>query len=351
MLSETSYSQYKLNSLVNILGIAAGFALVLLRGNLPGLGVEIALFSLSLILLVRAADVFTDMAVIVGERLGLSKLNTGILIIAIGTSAPELFSSVSAAMQNQPEMVVGNVIGTVIANCLLGIGIASVIAKQPLTVHREVLSTQMTVFLAAILLTSFGLYDGALGRLEGGILLVVLGFYLRYNIVYANDATIELPDEMHEPVNNKQPMTLLAGLLVVNLGCLFLSGDFVVSSLSNGADLMGLSSAKLATSLLAIGTSIPEIATAIMLVRKNNTDSLFGEIIGSNIFDYLGIFGVIALIKPIEMSGALLNYLLVFAVASYALLYVVMNDRKIQSLEGVALLALFAGFLIQLNNI
>jgi cation:H+ antiporter len=351
MFSETSYSQYKKNSLINIAGIVLGFGLVLLRTTLPGLAIEIALFVLSLIILVRAADVFTDMAVIVGERLGLSKLNTGILIIAIRTSAPELFSSISAALQNQPEMVVGNVIGTVIANCLLGVGIAAVVSKNALEVHREVLSTQMTIFLAAILLTTVGLYDGVLDRLEGLVLLIVLGFYLRYNIVHANSDTIELPDEMHEPKKDKQPMSLLIVLLVVNLVCLFLSGDFVVSSLSNGAELLGLSSAKLATSLLAIGTSIPEIATAIMLVRKNNTDSLFGEIIGSNIFDYLGIFGVIALVKPIVMSGALLNYLLIFAVGTYALLYVVMNDRKIQNVEGIALLALFAGFLIQLTNI
>jgi len=301
----------------------------MLRSALPGLLVEITLFALSLIIPVRAADVFTDMAVIVGERLGLSKLNTGILIIAIGTSAPELLSSISASMQNQPEMVVGNVIGTVIANCLLGIGIAAVVSKHALDVHREVLSTQMTIFLVAILLTTIGLYDGVLDRIEGLVLLVVLGFYLRYNIVYANDATIELHEDMHESDETHQPMLLLFVMLVINLVCLFLSGDFVVSSLSNGADLLGLSSAKLATSLLAIGTSIPEIATAIMLVRKNNTDSLFGEIIGSNIFDYLGIFGVIALIKPIAMSGALLDYLLIFAIGSYGLLYVVMNDRKI----------------------
>jgi cation:H+ antiporter len=88
-----------------------------------------------------------------------------------------------------------------------------------------------------------------------------------------------------------------------------------------------------------------------MLVRKNNTDSLFGEIIGSNIFDYLGIFGVISLMKPIAMSGPLLDYLLLFGLGSYGLLYVVMNDRKIQNVEGIALLALFAGFLIQLTNI
>ena len=154
-----------------------------------------------------------------------------------------------------------------------------------------------------------------------------------------------------DQADNKQPIGVLSILLVVNLACLFASGDIVVSSLSNGAELLGLSSAKLATSLLAIGTSIPEIVTAIMLVKKNNTDSLFGEIIGSNIFDYLGIFGVISVIKPITMSGPLLDYLLLSSVGAYFLLFIIMNDRKIRHIEGIALLALFAGFLIQLTSI
>lgn len=353
MLSIDTLKQHKKNSLINLIAIAIGFGLVTLRNDIPGLPIEVGIFVLSLVILVRAADVFTDIAVVIGEKLGLSKLNTGILIIAIGTSAPELFSSIGAALQNQPEMVVGNVLGTVIANCLLGIGIATLFAKQALDVHREVLATQMSIFLASVLLVGISLYDGHFSRLEGGLLLVVLAFYLRYNIKFANDFSIDLPEDIKENVTTEStvPMPLLIMLLLVNLSLLFASGDFVVSSLSNGAALLGLSSAKLATSLLAIGTSIPEIATAIMLVRKNNTDSLFGEIIGSNIFDFLGIFGVIALIKPITMSGPLLDFLLISTVATFILLFVVMNDRKVRAVEGIAMLTFFAGFLIQLANL
>lgn len=340
----------KKNSIVNIVGILIGLALLLLRDYLPGLALEVSLFFISLILLVRAADVFTDMAVIVGERLGLSKLNTGILIIAIGTSAPELFSSIGAALRTQPEIVIGNVLGTVIANCLLAIGIATLFAKQALDVHREVLGTQMSIFLAAILLTTAGLYDGHLTRLEGAIMLILLGYYLHHNIRHQDASPTDTPKE-NAPQQASQPVALLTGLLIINLICLFISGDFVVTSLLNSADILGLSSAKLATSLLAIGTSIPEIATAIMLVRKNNTDSLFGEIIGSNIFDYLGIFGLIAIFKPIHMSGPLLNYLLFSSIAAFSILFMIMNDRKIKRVEGIALLAFFAAFLVQLTSI
>lgn len=342
-------SKQKKNTGINFALIIIGTLLLFLRGKL-GISLEIAIFVLSLVVLVRAADVFTDMAVLIGEYLGLSKLNTGILIIAVGTSAPELFSSIGATLQHQPDMVVGNVLGTVIANCLLGIGIAAIVAKKSLDVHREVLATQMAVFLAAVLLTSISLYDGHFTRLEGIILLVVLGFYLRHNIRHPDNTTAHDSDAANQAKKN-QPVALIFVLLVINLACLFVSGDFVVSSLSNGANLLGLSSAKLATSLLAIGTSIPEIATAIMLVRKNNTDSLFGEIIGSNIFDYLGIFGIVVLIEPILMQGPLLNFLIFSNIGAFMLLYMVMNDRKIRAVEGVALLALFAAFLIQLSSI
>lgn len=350
MSDHHNFRQHKKNSVINILAIALGFALVALRDAL-GLPLEVGLFVLSLVVLVRAADVFTDMAVLVGERLGLSKLNTGILIIAIGTSAPELFSSIAAAIQNQPEMVVGNVLGTVIANCLLGIGIASLFAKQALDVHPEVLATQMTIFLVSVLLVGMSLYDGSFSRAEGAVLLVVLVFYLRYNILYSSEEVIESPEEMHDDGAKSQSMGMLLVLLLINLTLLFISGEFVVSSLANSAQALGLSSAKLATSLLAIGTSIPEIATAIMLVRKNNADSLFGEIIGSNIFDFLGIFGIIAVVKPIVMSGPLLNFLLISTLVTFLLLFVIMNDRKVRHLEGVAMLALFAGFLLQLGSI
>jgi len=350
MTDHHNLSQHKKNSFINILAIVLGFVLVAFREAL-GLPLEVGLFVVSLVVLVRAADVFTDMAVIVGERLGLSKLNTGILIIAIGTSAPELFSSIAAALQNQPEMVVGNVLGTVIANCLLGIGIASLFAKQALDVHPEVLATQMTIFLVSVLLVGMSLYDGNFSRAEGAILLIVLIFYLRYNILSSKEDPIELPQEMHDEGPKNQPMAMLMALLLINLSLLFISGEFVVSSLSNSAEALGLSSAKLATSLLAIGTSIPEIATAIMLVRKNNADSLFGEIIGSNIFDFLGIFGIIAVIKPIVVSGPLLNFLLISTLVTFLLLFVIMNDRKVRHLEGVAMLALFAGFLLQLSSI
>ena len=103
--------------------------------------------------------------------------------------------------------------------------------------------------------------------------------------------------------------------------------------------------------IVSVGTSLPELATSIIAAIQKETDISVGNIIGSNIFDYLGIFGIISLMKPIAMSGPLLDYLLLFALGSYGLLYVVMNDRKIQNVEGIALLALFAGFLIQLTNI
>ena len=313
------------------------------------LATDALLFALSLFALVKSADIFTRLATSLGNHLGISRLATGILIIAIGTSAPELFASVGAAIQNQPEIVVGNVLGTIIANSLLGIGCGAIVASTTLRVHNTVFGTQMSLFLVAILLALGSLYDSVIVWYEGLLLLLVLGFYLHHVMRHSGAPASE--DGQSEPTATGGSIIWLVLLLLVNLAALFLSGDLVVSALIQGADTLDISSAKLATSILAIGTSIPEIATAIALVRQNNADGLFGEIIGSNIFDTLGILGIIALFVPLTLAADLLLYLGGSVFLMFIITMMIMNDRKINRLEGVSLIALFSLFTLQLVNL
>ena len=337
----------KSTSLV-LLGLAISYALIYLRPQFDSIVLEGLIFTVGLYVLVVAASVFTTMSVALGDLLGLSKLGTGILIIAIGTSAPELFASISAAIQSQPEMVVGNVLGTVVANCLLGIGFGALVATVPLTVHRDVFGTQMSVFLVAVLLAIGSLYDGAIQYYEGIVMLVLLAFYLHY-VVRSSRAEAE-NEASDEDADEHPPILVLMGFLAINLAALFLSGDVVISALVEAASILNYSGAILATSLLAVGTSIPEIATAIALVRQNNADSLFGEIIGSNIFDLLGIFGIISLFSELTMRTGLLEFLLISLLVMFIVTSIIMNDKKITRIEGVSLLSLFVLFTIQLVN-
>ncbi len=324
------------------------YCLMCLRSEDSPLYIEGVIFLLSIFSLLTAAGRFTELSVVVGDSLGLNKLSTGILIIAIGTSAPEIFASLGAAIQKKPDMVVGNVLGTVVANSLLGIGFGALVAKSPLVVHKEVVGSQMSIFLAAIILSIGGMYDGTLQQYECAIMLMLLICYLRYVIKSNNEDGQNYNDDKEK--TNKINMTFVVALLALNLIALFISGHFVVSSLIVTASRLDISSVKLATSILAVGTSIPEIATAIVLVRQNNTDSLFGEIIGSNIFDILGIFGIIGMFTALTMETKLLIFLSISTFLMFVIASTIMLDKRISRIEGLSLISLFAIFTIQLTT-
>ncbi len=335
---------------VNIAALAACYGVMGFRVASESIYLQSTIFVISIYVLVSAAGKFTTLSVTVGNSLGLSKLATGILIIAIGTSAPELFASIGAAIQHRPNMVVGNVLGTVVANSLLGIGFGALIATRPLSVHKGVFGTQMSIFLAAIMLAIGGLYIGGLVWFEGIIMVVLLVCYLCYVIKSSNDDNVVTADSNHSEKAGTSTLGIVA-LLAINLGALFISGDFVISSLIESAKLLGFSDTKLATSILAVGTSIPEIATAIVLVRQNNADSLFGEIIGSNIFDILGILGVISLFGNLSIDSDMLWFLSASIFLMFIITSTIMNDKRINRLEGISLISLFIIFTIQLVNV
>jgi len=302
---------------------------------------------------VRSADVFTDVAMEVGERLNISQLGTGVLIVAIGTSAPELFSCVGAALVDRPDMLLGNILGTVIANTLLGLGICALAAGTVMHVHRQVLGTQIPAFAGATLLATGSLWDGVISRFEGVLLLVLLGVYLRYVLQQsrnagADDAEADDGEAPPQPAaadtGDCVPLIALIGVLGVSLVCLLTSGKTIIDSLIFSAEIVGISSVKLSTTVLAIGTSVPEIATGIALVRKGRFDGLFGEVLGSNIFDLLGIIGLTAVVVPLAFAGTLALFLCLALAASFLAIYVCVSDRKVSFMEGALLLLLFVMF-------
>lgn len=306
----------------------------------------LAIFTVGMYCLIRAADLFTDFSLELGNRFGISPLGAGALIIAIGTSAPEVFASLSAALRDQPEMAIGNVLGTVVANTLLGIGVAAVVARKPMDVHIDVLGIKIPVFFGSLFLVAAAFYDNVLDRLDGSLLLIFLGFYLHNTIKRSRVTRVE--GEVREP-GKYSSLGILAVVVVllISLGTLFLSGDWIVDSVLKSSEHFGFSSVKMATTVVAIGTSIPELATAVILVLKNEHDTLFGEIIGSNIFDLVGIFGICAFVTPLTMSGELLWFLIGAVLVGLFLLTAIVTDRKVGRVEGVLFILLF----IQFNNI
>ena len=291
------------------------------------------IFCLSMFVLTISANEFTERSVELGDGLGLSHLATGALIISIGTSAPEIFSSVGAIVNDQPSLIIGNVYGTIIANTLLGIGLASILATKPIAVHSEVVGTHSVVFLGACFLTIFCLYDGALGYIDS--IAVFICFFM-YVSMCAKDRDVEASQNVGQ---GALVLPLAVGILCLLI--LFRSGDVVVASMISSAVLLGLPEIKVATTVLAIGTSIPEIVSAIVLSIKGRVDSLFGEIIGSNLIALLGIFGFAGFFAGVALSGPILIFLLVSVAVTGIITFVMMSDSKIIRIEGSILVLMF----------
>jgi cation:H+ antiporter len=335
------------NELIKIAGILFIIIILVLSANNESVNSNIYLnffqIFIGLIGLLLAADVFSAFSLLLGQRLKLSQFAAGTLIIAIGTSAPELFSSFAAALKNETPIIVGNTYGTVIANTLLGLGAGAIVARN-LKISRVVIGSQLPIFVGTVLLSAGMFYDLKITFVESLILLVFLAVYLMHTIKLPGKATVGT-GIIRERKNHIHIIIVISILLFSLFGLYYISDAFI-EHLIVTSDLLGISSAKLATSVLAIGTSLPEILVAIQLARKKEIDGLFGGIIGSNIFDILGIFGVCGLINPIMIDQSFLIFLLLSLASVLIIIITIAKDRRIELVEGILLLFLFVQFII-----
>ena len=251
------------------------------------------------VLLVWGADKFVAGASALARRLGVSPLLVGLTIVAFGTSAPELAVSLTAALQGANEIAVGNVVGSNIFNMLMVAGLSAVIC--PLVMDRTLLRRDWPdSILAAILLLVFIAPDLTISRVEGIILLaafaVVLGTQIRAAL--KNRDTLETEeDEVAMP-------PLMIGInIVLGLACIIIGGQLAVNGATGIARMFGLSETLIGLTIVAIGTSLPELVTSLVAARKGQNEIAMGNVIGSNIFNLLLILGVSATIKPIPVQA------------------------------------------------
>ncbi len=300
-----------------------------------------------LVLLFVGGEGLVRGSVSVAERLGLSKLIIGLVIVGFGTSTPELLVSVNAAMDGVPEIALGNVIGSNIANVLLIVGIAIVIL--PITGwNRTAVRDGMVATLVGLGL--FGLlYSEAIGRVEGIVLLVILAVYLSasYGLERRDKSSQVFDHEAEEfedvPIRNGW----LALLLVVGgIAILVFGADLLVKGAVSVARTFGVPDAVIGLSLVAVGTSLPELATAIVAALRRHSDVVLGNVIGSNIFNILAILGVTAVITPIEVSARFRELdALVMLAASVLLVVLLFAFKRIGRVWGGAMLAVYAAYM------
>ncbi|UXZ55746.1 calcium/sodium antiporter [Halomonas sp. 7T] len=302
-----------------------------------------------LILLIWSAEKFIDGAAATSRWLGLSPLLIGMLVIGFGTSAPEMTVSVLAALQGNPGLAVGNAYGSNIANIGLVLGFVALIA--PLAVHSDVIRKEMPLLIAVMLLTGVMLFDGWISRWEALILLVALALFIGVSIVRSRSQVDDpLVKEVAETLDSK-PMSRGKALMwtLVGLILLIVSSRLLVWGAVEIAVGFGVSDLIIGLTVVAIGTSLPELASSISALRRKEHDMVLGNVVGSNLFNSLAVVGLAGVIHPIEagrevlvrdwsvMTGMTL-LMVIFAFSWRG------RPRRINRLEGGFLLALFLAY-------
>ncbi len=282
----------------------------------------------------------------VALRVGMSPFIIGMTIVAFATSAPELAVSLQAAMAEVDEVAIGNVVGSNICNIGLILGLCAVI--RPATIEMRMIRLDLPwMIFVSVLLVAF-LNDGRLSRPAGIVFLVGLGVFLFWNIQVARREQEE--ERVRSEFEGMVPAAHRSGwidwlLMGGGLVALVLGGAAFVRGGVSLAELLGVSPAVIGLTVVAIGTSLPELATSIVASIRGDADIAVGNVIGSNFFNILGILGITAVLMPLERGGVTMVDLYVMTAFALVLLPLVMVRRRIGRPEGLVLLACYAAYM------
>lgn len=257
---------------------------------------DILLIIIGVALVLKGADFLTEGASALARRMHVPEIVIGLTIVAAGTSAPELFVSVVSALNGTPDLAVGNVVGSNTMNCMLIVGCAAMVA--PMTISRSTVRKDIPfAVMASILLTCIAL-DNYLGRIDGIILLLGFVVFMAYTLLQAKNGQAEPQTE----VRQLNPW-LSVLFLVIGLAMLVAGSNVFVGSASSVAAALGISEGVIGLTVVAGGTSLPELATSVVAARKGQSAIAIGNVIGSNVFNILMILGLTAVISPLQIEG------------------------------------------------
>lgn len=293
------------------------------------------LLVLGFVLLVKGADFFVDGASAIARRFGIPQLVIGLTIVAMGTSAPEAAVSITAAVRGNADITIGNIVGSNILNILIILGLSSVVA--PLAVTAPTLFRDIPFMIGITLLLLFQGTGGSVGFWEGVVLTLLFLAYLGYLLWAAQKDGKELAAASAEGKKLSLWTALLgtaAGLVMIVVG-----SHTAVDAATDLARLFGMSERFIGLTIVALGTSLPELFTSVSAAAKGNADIAIGNIVGSNIFNILFVVGVSALITPVPFSAEFYADMWIAAAAGVLLLACSVKGRKLGRRGGIAMLA------------
>ncbi|WP_236994837.1 calcium/sodium antiporter [Granulosicoccus antarcticus] len=288
-------------------------------------------------------------AVSIAHKFNVSPMLIGLTLVGFGTSTPELVTSVQAAMVGSPGIAVGNVVGSNIANILLILGVAALVL--PIAVSRNAFKRDGSMLVFATLLCVAVVVMGSLSRPVGSLLLVFLFLYLGSTIYLERkhkSPAGDVYDAEAESID-AAPLSMpkSAGLLIGGLLATIIGAKLLVGAAVSMATAWGISEAVIGLTIVSIGTSMPELVTSVIAARKGQSDVAFGNVVGSNLFNILGILGVTALVKPLQVPATIISFdIWVMLVATALLILVAMTGWRITRREGALLILGYAGYIL-----
>jgi cation:H+ antiporter len=314
----------------------------------------VVFFVLGIAILVAGADALVRGAARIAARTGVSSVVIGLTVVAFGTSAPELAVSVQSAIDRKTDLAIGNVVGSNIANILLVLGLSAAVGGG-LLVHQRIVRLDVPIMIVVSVAFFILVLDGELGRLDGALLTVALIVYVTWTVLAARRSEAEVTAEYDEALDpekvKRTPPGIDVACIVGGLVGLVLGARFLVSSAVEIAEALGVSDLVIGLTVVAVGTSMPEIATSIVAAIKGERDLAVGNAIGSNLFNILCVLGLSSLVAPVALTVAenakTLDVPVMIAVA-VACLPVFFNGYQLKRWEGILFVAYYAAYVVYL---
>ncbi len=306
--------------------------------------IQLAFLIIGFAMLVKGADWFVDGASGIADKFGIPQLVIGLTIVAMGTSAPEAAVSITAALKGNAEITVGNVVGSNILNVLIILGLASAITA--IAVAKTTIKYEIPFMLAVtFVLLGMGMTGGNIGRIEG---LILWGFFLAY-LAYMF-WLVKTGQAEAEAIESQGSIGKMGLFVVVGLVLIVWGSDVTVDAATALARIFGMSERFIGLTIVALGTSLPELFTSVSAARKGKADIAIGNIVGSNIFNILFVVGTSALIIPVAFVSSFAIDCLIAVAAGVILWLFVFKTRKLTRSGGITMLVCYAAYFVYLLN-
>jgi cation:H+ antiporter len=304
---------------------------------------------LGIIMILWGADKLTDGSSAMARRMNVPEMVIGLTIVAFGTSMPEFIVSFLSALKGSSDMAIGNIVGSNIFNALAIVGCAALVAPMTIT-HNTVRHDMPIALVASILLlvlslnySTFSMKGGELSRIDGVILLIAFALFLYYTFQMAKEGSGE--DDVEKKTIKKWKISLY---IILGLVCLIVGGDLFVDGASEIARSLGVSESVIGLTLVACGTSLPELATSVIAARKGRSALAIGNVIGSNIFNIVAVLGISSIVSPMHIQGITMVDMLMMIFGILIIWFFSYTKYTVARWEGGVLVAIFAGYLVWL---